>query len=343
MSGSELVCRDRADGRKNEGLRAVIRAMARERLLVISPVRNEASHLAAVTRAMAAQTRPPDEWIVVDDGSADGTRDLLYRLAEHIPFMRVLCAPELPLPDGADRLLHAADAHAFNYGLSHASDFTHVGKLDGDIELPAEYYEEMLGRMRHDPRLGLVGGVLVERSAGTWKVRGASDLRHVRGALKLYSRECFRTVGGIRELLGWDGIDEVLARMHGYETRSFPDLVARHHRPVGTAQGRLRGAARLGRCMYVEGYPPSWIVARSAKVAMSRPYLLSGLTYLAGYTHAALRRGVSRFEAEGYRAHLRTEIRRRSADRLKFFTPTQSDPAWRPPLSSQSAAPPARR
>ena len=272
---------------------------------------------------MAAQTLCPAEWIVVDDGSTDGTREVLNHLADDVPFMRVLSAPALALPSGADRLLHAADAHAFNYGLRWASEFTHVGKLDGDIELPPDYYAEMLARFRDDPGLGIVGGVLVERSARTWKVRGNSDLRHVRGALKLYSRDCFKAIGGIRDMLGWDCIDEVLARMHGYQTRSFPDLVARHHRPVGSAQGRLRGAARLGRCMYIEGYPATWITARSAKVAMSTPYVIAGVAYLAGYTDAAVR-GVSRFEADGYRAHLRAELRGRMADRMKILMPTRA-------------------
>ena len=93
--------RTRAAGSAAEGrMKAASRyaaAMARERLLVISPVRNEAS-IWLQSRERWRLKRVPDEWIVVDDGSADGTRDLLYRLAEQFPFMRVLCAPELPLP-----------------------------------------------------------------------------------------------------------------------------------------------------------------------------------------------------------------------------------------------------
>ncbi len=297
--------------------------MSNERLVIISPVFNEAAHIEAVVRGMAAQVRPPDEWIVVDDGSNDNTLELLTRAAPAVPFMRVVSAPQAPIAASSDRLLQASEARAFNYGLRLGSGFTHVGKLDGDIELPPNYYARLITRFRDDPHLGIAGGVLCERSMGSWKVRGASDLHHVRGAVKLYSKECFEAVGGVREILGWDAVDEVLARMRGFRTRSFRDIVARHHRAAGSAQGRLRGHSRLGRSMYVEGYPPAWIIARSVKVAMSRPHGLAGLAYGAGYVGAAARR-VPRFEAEGYREHLRRELRKRAALRAQSMLTGQA-------------------
>lgn len=290
--------------------------MSEERLTIVSPVLNEARHIEAVVRAMQVQTRPPDEWIVVDDGSDDGTLHLLQRAADDVPFMRVVEAPATALAIGADRLHHAAEARAFNYGLSLATAFTHVGKLDGDIELPPYYYERLLRRFRDDGSLGLAGGVLLEPTSRGWQLRGNSDLQHVRGALKLYTRECFETIGGVREMLGWDGVDEVLARMHGYRTRSFEDAVARHHRPVGTAQGRLRGSYRLGRSMFIEDYPFLWVAARAVMVGKSQPHVLTGVAYLAGYVDAAVH-GISRFEAGGYRQHLRRELRGRATQKLK--------------------------
>jgi poly-beta-1,6-N-acetyl-D-glucosamine synthase len=283
----------------------------KEHLLIISPVFNEASHIETVIGAMAAQTRPPDEWIVVDDGSSDGTLQILERVARDVPFMRVVSAAPADLPEGADRLLQASEARAFNYGLRLGSDFTHVGKLDGDIELPVDYYERLLEKFRSESSLGLAGCVLEEQHGGSWIVRGASDPRHVRGAVKLYTRDCFDAVGGVREMLGWDAIDEVLARMNGYRTWSFGDLKARHHRTAGSAQGHLRGQSRLGCSMYVEGYTATWILARAVKVgASSHPRLLSGFAYAYGYVSAAVRR-VPRFEAPGYRRALRSELRAR--------------------------------
>ena len=293
------------------------------RVVIVSPMRNEAKHLQRVIDAMAAQTRPPEEWIVVDDASTDGTRELLDRAAGRLPFLRVVGAPAFPMPEGANRLSHAAAPRVFNHGLALASRFTHVGKLDGDIELPPDYFKRLLANFRNDPRLGIAGGVVIEEDDGRWRVHGASHLEHVRGALRLYSRECLEAVGGVREVLGWDGIDIVLAHMQGYRTRSFRDLVARHHRPTGSAQGRLKGHMRWGRCQYIQGYPAYWILARAVKVSAAPPRGLSGLAYIGGYGQAALKR-VPRFEEEGYRADLRGELRRRAKAKLRSI-PTAGD------------------
>jgi glycosyltransferase involved in cell wall biosynthesis len=287
-----------------------------DRLVMVSPMRNEAKHLDLVVRAMAAQTRPPDEWIVVDDGSTDGTREILDRAALTMPFLRVVSAPEFPMPEGADRLSHAAAPRVFNYGLSLAGPCAYVGKLDGDVELPPDYFQRLLSEFGADPRLGIAGGVVVEPHEGEWRVHGASHLAHVRGALRLYSAECLSAVGGVREVLGWDGIDIVLAHKHGYRTQSFTDLVARHHRPTGTAQGALKGHLRWGRCQYIQGYPAYWVLARSVKVGAAPPRVLSGFAYVAGYAQAAAKR-VPRFDEDGYRAHLRGELRGRAAAKLR--------------------------
>lgn len=283
----------------------------RQRLLIISPVRNEAAHIERVATALAAQTRPPDEWVVVDDGSDDGTGALLAALRPEIPFMRVVDGSGDAAGDAVDRLALAAAPRAFNVGLAHShGDFTHVGKLDGDVELPPLYYEALLDRFAADERLGIACGDLIEPIGAEWK-RLAIPPHHVHGALKLYSRECLGAIGGVPELLGWDTIDETYARMGGFRTRSFPDLVARHHRPVATAAGALRGRARHGRCAWIAHFSAPWVFLRGFKVGLTmRPRGLSGVAFVGGYVHAAAT-GVPRVEDAAFRRFVRRELRGR--------------------------------
>lgn len=284
-----------------------------QRLLVISPVRNEADHLEVVARAMAAQTRPPDLWLLVDDHSTDATFEIATRLAGELPFVDALRAPEhQPLANPRDRLASAAAPRTFNAGLESIEwpDFTHLAKLDGDMELPPEYFERILAEFAADPRLGMAGGLRRELVRGRWKLERVPAEHHVNGALKCYSRECFEAIGGIQERLAWDTIDETTARMRGFRTRTFEDLVATHHRPWASADGTLRGRARYGTAAYIARYPAYWVALRSLKVATSRPVVLSGLAFFYGYAKASLRRA-PRVEDEEFRRTVRGELRGR--------------------------------
>ena len=283
------------------------------RVLLITPARDEAEFLTATIRAVAAQTRPPDLWLIVDDGSTDETPEILARYAAELPFMRVIQAPATEFEADRDRLTLAAEARAFNAGLAAVAmtGLTHIGKLDADVELPPDYLERLLDRFAAEPKLGIAGGTLLERSGGgEWRPTKV-PAHHVRGAVKLYSRECFEAIGGIEERLGWDTIDETYARMRGYSTRSLSDLAAHHHRPVATRGGALRGRARHGQCAYILRYAPWWVILRSFKVGCSRPFGLTGAAFLYGYARSAARRD-GRVEDEEFRRFVARELRGRA-------------------------------
>ncbi len=280
-------------------------------LLIVSPVRNEGAHIARVARALAAQSSPPARWVVVDDNSDDDTLAQLRELRAELPFMTLMRAPS-QAPGARDRLAHAVEAHNFNLALAHAGGlpYTHVMKLDGDVELPPNYLRQLLGRFAADPRLGLAGGVLVEPDGeGSMRAIGVPR-HHVHGALKCWTRACLTAIGGVSERLGWDTIDETYARMRGFRTRSFTDLVCVHHRPLASADGALRGHARHGECAYIVHYGPLWVTLRALKVARRRPLGGSGAAFLLGYVRAAAR-GVERVPDPAYRAFTRRELRER--------------------------------
>ncbi len=266
---------------------------------------------------MAAQELTPARWIVIDDGSTDGTLEQLRELEREIPFLTVLTAPvDRSVEASRDRLAQAAEIRNFNIALADVQwrSYTHVMKLDGDIELPPDYLRVLLERFGRDPSLGLAGGVLVEPAPGGDMRRVRIPSYYVHGALKCYSRACFAAIGGVQERLGWDTIDQTYARMRGFQTRSFPDLVSVHHRPLASADGALRGHARHGECAYIAHYAPIWVALRSLKVARRSPVGLSGIAFLYGYVRAAARK-VEQVPDPEYRSFTRRELRMRMLGR----------------------------
>lgn len=281
------------------------------RILIISPVRNEAKHIELVAKGVAAQTVPCAEWVVVDDSSTDETLEILRRLEAEHDFLHVFAKEKDDTPV-VDRLARAAAPITFNYGLARAEardDFTHIMKLDGDIEMPPDYFERILARYEEDPSLGMVGGNLIEpRGGGMHMIPIPST--HVHGAVKFYTRACWDAIGGIAELLGWDTIDETYARMRGFGTVNDLDIIAIHHRPHASADGTLRGRARHGQCAYVAHFSPLWVALRSVKIARSRPVGISGVMFFWGYVRSWLTR-VEQVPDPEFRRFARRELRTR--------------------------------
>jgi poly-beta-1,6-N-acetyl-D-glucosamine synthase len=301
-----------------------------QRLLLISPVRNEEAHIELIADAVAGQTRPPDLWLVVDDGSTDRTPEILAALTQRIGFLQVLNTADLPrIGPVNDRLATAAEARAFNLGLHSVAweSFTHIAKLDGDTELPQHYFERLLEEFERDRGLGLAGGLYADpdpRGDG-WEVVGIPSEYHVPGTLKCYSLPCFQAIGGIQERLGWDTIDETYARMRGYRTRAFVDLVALHHRPRASADGTLRGRARHGECAYIAHFTLPWVTLRAFKMALARPRGLSGVAFLYGYLRSAVRR-TPRVDDPAFGRFVRRELRTRILGALGLGRLKRADP-----------------
>ena len=285
------------------------------RLLIISPVRNEAAHIDRVVDAVSRQTVPPTQWIVVNDNSTDQTQERLEGLAQAVPFMRVVETPSGYTKAGRDRLAAAAAYRAFNWGLRQVGEwkrFSYIGKLDGDIVLPDDYFERLLNEFDHDPELGIAGGALYEQADGEWRLlRTPAD--QATAPARLYLRACFEAVGGFAERQASDPISSTYARMHGFRTRTFSDIHLKHLRHSATGDGSLRGRARHGEHQYILQYPFWWVLVRAGVVGVRlRPYVLSGIAYIYGYLRAAVG-STRRVEDDGFRLFVRSELR----DRLR--------------------------
>lgn len=281
----------------------------RPALLVVTPARNEAAHLGAVIDAMCRQSRLPDAWVIVDDGSSDATADIVRGASALHPWIRLAEAHNHDAA-GEDGLAEGRPARAFNAGVRDSTlDWDYVAKVDADVELPPDYFAVLLERMQADPQLGMAGGALVEPD-GDGDRPIAVPRQHVPGALCIYRRDCYERIGGVRPMLGWDTIDETLARMHGFRTRSYADIVAKHRRQTGAVAGVVRGRARHGVVAWIAHYPLYFVVLRAAKLSLLRPRGVLGAAFLWGYLRAAVRR-VPRVADAGFRSFIRREIRGR--------------------------------
>ncbi|HEV2116432.1 MAG TPA: glycosyltransferase family A protein [Terriglobales bacterium] len=253
--------------------------------VVITPVRDEETWLNFTMESMVAQTLRPAEWIIVDDGSSDGTAAIIQEYAGRYRWIRGLTRP-----DRGRRLPGAGVVEAFYEGYRSLScpDWEFLVKLDADLSFAPDFFQLTLAHFSAQPRLGIGGACLYQVADGMPELEEGPRF-HVRGATKIYRRECWEAIGGLMVAPGWDVMDEIRANMLGWTTESFDDVSALHHRPTGGA-GYWRDMVKRGRGCYVAGYHPLYVAARCLRRLGSRPYLLGSVGMGAGFISAYLGR-----------------------------------------------------
>lgn len=252
---------------------------------------NEQEHLPRLLDSIARQTRPPDELLLVDDGSTDASPELAASFAQALPHVRLLRRP--PRPPQRDRLAQASELLAFQWAIEQLRvPYDVVGKLDADIELTPEVFAAVEREFAADPRLGLTGPYLSVVGPDGRPQREHTPPDHIRGATKFYRRRCYEDISPIEARLGWDTLDEVKARMHGWRTASFamPDGDPLHLRPTGMHDGVLRSYRRRGFAAYLYGAHPLHVFLGAARRLRDRPVGLAAANYLLGWSGATLRR-----------------------------------------------------
>ncbi|NQZ42929.1 MAG: glycosyltransferase family 2 protein [Flavobacteriaceae bacterium] len=231
------------------------------RISLVIPAHNESPYLKACLDSIVAQTRLPDEVIVVDDSSTDRTFDIASNYAEKQAFIKVFKHESRP-----GHLPGTKVVSAFNFGLSKTQDHELIGKFDADIVLPPDYIENMEAAFQSDWKLGICGGLLFVANGADWTYERIADANHVRGPIKLYHKACFEKIGGLRMGTGWDTVDVLLARYHDFHVKTIKSLRVKHLRPTGHGYTKQNHRAK-GIALYQMRY--GLILAKLALLKMA--------------------------------------------------------------------------
>lgn len=240
------------------------------RYIVVTPVRNEQANFSTTIESLVAQTIRPLEWLIVNDGSNDHTGSVANAAAAQHSWIRVVHRS-----DRGFRQPGTGVIEAFYDGLAaiQNSNWEYLVKLDGDLAFAPNYFERCFERFRQHARLGIAGGLICRQHGDTFVADSAGDPEfHVRGATKIYRRECWEQIGGLIKMPGWDTVDELKANMLGWKTCTFQDLEIRQLKDTGSADGSWRNSVKNGLANYVAGYHPVFMAVKCAKRLFARPY-----------------------------------------------------------------------
>ncbi len=170
------------------------------RVSVITTVLNEGESIRALMDSLVAQTRQPDEVVIVDGGSQDDTVAIIERYADRLP-LRVLVAPGANISQGRNRAIAAATGDI-------------IAATDAGVRLHPRWLETLVAPFLKEPSLQVVAGFFLPDPHSTFEIAmGATvlpaleDIRPDRflpsSRSVAFRREAWRAVGGYPEWLDY--------------------------------------------------------------------------------------------------------------------------------------------
>ena len=246
------------------------------KFLIIIPAHNEEKNILPCLESLKNQTFQDFKCFIVNDGSTDKTQEIVERFIQ-IPNTKyqILNLTQSEHQPGAKVV------RTFNKGLEteNLENFDVVCKFDADIIFPENYLEKINEVYEKNPKAGMVSGLVYIKKGfvnfvrkplvyaqpdkkdfttsqlydfthqNDWNFENLSSKNHVRGPIKSYRKELFQKMKGLRAVLGWDNIDVMLCKMHGFETVTLQELWVKHLRPTAYKY-KPQKAQKLGEYFY---------------------------------------------------------------------------------------------
>jgi len=231
---------------------------------IVIPAHNEEKFISSTIESVLNQSLLPKKMIIVNDHSSDTTESIIDDYAikntwiqkvnktssnEHIPGSKVI--------------------EAFNTGLNSLDDdYDFIVKLDADLILPKDYFQRIAEILRKNNDIGIVGGFAYEQEneQGPWKLNHPMNKDHVRGAFKAYRKSCFKKIGGLKNSIGWDTVDELLCKFYRFTIYTEESLKVKHLRPIGKSYNK-KAKYLQGEAMYKMQY--GWAITYIAALKMA--------------------------------------------------------------------------
>lgn len=250
-------------------------------IYIVIPVHNEEAYIDKTLQSLVEQTLPPKKIVVVDDGSTDESKNIIQRYSEKYSFIEyVFKDSEKEHQPGAKII------RAFYHGFEILDDsFDVICKFDADLIFPDNYLERLADYFQQDPAIGMAGGFCYIEKNGEWFIESLTNKDHIRGALKAYRKSCFEQIGGLKNTMGWDTVDELLAKYHGWTVKTDSQLQVKHLKPTGKTY--TKAAKHLqGEAFYKMRYGFWLTTIASAKLASKKKSISYFRDCFVGYRKA---------------------------------------------------------
>lgn len=230
---------------------------------IVIPAHNEEDSIGLTLKSLVSQSLQPQKIVVVNDNSTDRTKEIVSEYENSYEFIKLVNTTSSNLHLPGSKIINA-----FYKGYDTLDkDYDVICKFDADLIFPKNYLEQLSVHFNKDKKLGMVSGYCYIYKNEEWIIEGLTNKDHIRGALKAYRKQCFNDIGKLKSSIGWDTVDELLAKFYKWNIFLDSSLHVKHLKPTGStynkASKHLQGEAmykmRYGFCLGIlTGFKMAW-------------------------------------------------------------------------------------
>ena len=248
---------------------------------IIIPAHNEQDCMALTLESLAKQTLLPKKVVVVNDNSTDATAGIVSKFTQNYSWMSLVNTTSSDAHLPGSKIINA-----FNKGLETLDDkYDVICKFDADLIFPENYLEQLSSHFKENNQLGMASGFCYIEKNGEWILENLTRKDHIRGALKAYRKDCFLQIGGLKPSMGWDTVDELLAKFYGWTILTDETLKVKHLKPTGASYNKASKYLQ-GEAMYKMRYGFVITLISAMKLAYKKRSFSLFKDYMAGFFKA---------------------------------------------------------
>ena len=248
---------------------------------IVIPAHNEADSIGLTIHSLVNQTLKPKQIVVVNDNSTDNTESIVDSYVKKHSFISLVNNKS-----SNQHLPGSKIINAFYKGFDTLDDqYDVICKFDADLIFPSNYLEVISNHFKKNNRLGMVSGFCYIEKDNQWVLENLTRKDHIRGALKAYKKDCFLEIGKLKPSMGWDTIDELLAKYYNWDILTDESLHVKHLKPTGISYNKASKYLQ-GEAMYKMRYGFIITSISALKLAYKKGSSALFKDYIAGYFKA---------------------------------------------------------
>ncbi|MDB4303694.1 glycosyltransferase family 2 protein [Desulfosarcina sp.] len=245
---------------------------------IVIPAHNEQDSIADTLESLINQTLQPKEIVVVNDNSTDGTADVVKSYVKLYSWINLVNNKSTNQHLPGSKIINA-----FYKGYELLDDhYDVICKFDADLIFPYNYLENLSTHFKANPKLGMASGFCYIEKNNDWIIENLTRRDHIRGALKAYRKKCFLEIGKLKPSMGWDTVDELLAKYYNWEILTDETLHVKHLKPTGISYSKASKYMQ-GEAMYKMRYGFVITLLSATKLAYKKGSFSLFKDYMSGY------------------------------------------------------------